>query len=224
MDEAVATRQRAELVGRLQRKGVLRTERIARALNAVPRHRFVPARERDSAYRDIAVFSKWDDRGRAISSVSQPSMVATMLEQLEVEPGHRVLEIGTGSGYNAALLAALVGAHGEVVSIEIDDGLAEAARATLAATGMRSVTVLVGDGARGDPNGAPFDRIIVTAGAREVAPAWPEQLGRGGRLVVPLVDKRGAGVSVAFEQTSTGLTRRSESPCAFLPLRGNPGP
>jgi protein-L-isoaspartate(D-aspartate) O-methyltransferase len=131
-------------------------------------------------------------------------MMAIMLDQLGLEPGHRVLEIGTGSGYNAAVMSAVVGPHGQVVSIDIDPELVERSRASLAEAGYDRVTLLCADGGFGDPAGAPFDRIIVTAGAWDIAPAWLEQVALGGLLVLPL--------SIRGIQLSVALQRRDVSP------------
>ncbi|MGH3854548.1 MAG: methyltransferase domain-containing protein [Pseudonocardiaceae bacterium] len=132
------------------------------------------------------VVTKRAEDGTAVSSASSPNLVAEMLEALDVAPGHRVLEIGAATGINAALLAELVGPAGEVVTIELDDDLAAGARAGLAAAGYPQVEVICGDGALGHPARAPYDRIIVTAGAWDIASAWWQQLALGGRLVVPL--------------------------------------
>jgi protein-L-isoaspartate(D-aspartate) O-methyltransferase len=149
-------------------------------------------------------------------------MVAQMLEQLRVEAGDRVLEIGTATGYNAALLAHLAGSAGRVVTVEIEEDLAERARQSLAETGYPEVRVVRGDGRLGIPESAPYDRIVVTAGVRQVAPAWIDQLAEGGRMVVPLVNPFGDGMAVLFEKVGGELEARSGRPCAFVPLRSTP--
>jgi protein-L-isoaspartate(D-aspartate) O-methyltransferase len=131
----------------------------------VPRHLFLPGVDLKTAYAPKPVVTKRADNGTAVSSASSPNLVAEMLEQLDVQPGHRVLEIGAATGINAALLAELVGPTGRVVIIELDDDLAGGARAGLAAAGYPQVEVICGDGALGDPARAPYNRIIVTAGA-----------------------------------------------------------
>jgi protein-L-isoaspartate(D-aspartate) O-methyltransferase len=145
--------------------------------------------------------------------------MAIMLEQLGLAPGQRVLEIGTGTGYNAALLAHVVGGTGSVVTVEIDEELSGNARQRLNAAGYSSVVVASGDGAAGWPAGSPYDRIIVTASARDLAPAWTTQLGSGGLLVVPL-SLRGVHQSVAFERAGGHLASVSVVPCGFVPLTG----
>lgn len=146
-----------------------------------------------SAYANAPVDTQVDDgrpasdgTGKELtSSASQPSVVAGMLAELWVEPGMRVLEIGTGTGWNAALLASVVGAE-NVISVEIDPTVAEHARAALTATGHGKVTVITGDGAEGCPDGAPYDRVIATAGAVRIPYPWVAQTRPGGRLVAPL--------------------------------------
>jgi protein-L-isoaspartate(D-aspartate) O-methyltransferase len=146
-------------------------------------------------------------------------MMAIMLEQLCLRAGDRVLEIGTGSGYNAAVMAEVVGSAGQVVSIDIDPELVARARSSLLAAGYDDVTVLCADGGYGDPVGAPFDRIVVTAGAWDIAPAWLDQLGSGGRLVLPLT-LRGIQLSVALERAGAGWASRSAWRCGFVRMLG----
>ncbi len=157
--------------------------------------------------------------GRAISSSSQPAIMAIMLEQLGLQPGQRVLEIGTGSGYNAALIAQIVGDGGQVTTIDIDEDLVVSARKRLAAAGFARVEVLCADGALGHAEGAPYDRIILTVGAWDIAPAWLEQLSQEGRLVLPLSLRR-VQKSVAFERRNEHLESVSAEDCGFMRLRG----
>ena len=187
------------------------------AMLEVDRRAFLPAAASGEAYADAPVVLQVDAGGRAISTMSQPTMVALMLEQLQVGPGDHVLEIGTASGYNAALLAALTGGAGAGVSVELDEGLARRAAQRLA--GRANIEVVVGDGRLGHPPGAPFQRIIVPAGAAAVAPAWNDQLDDGGRLVVPLPDGADREVCVTFEKTGAALVERARMPCRFVPLR-----
>ena len=207
------------LVARLKASRAISSDRLERAFLEVPRHVFLPHVRTRIAYEDRAVVVKDDDHGVPLSSASQPTMVAEMLGQLCVEEGARVLEVGTGTGYDAALLLELVGASGSVVSVEIDGDLAEAARENLDRSGHGRVEVVIGDGRLGYAPRAPYDRIIVTGGAHEIAEAWRDQLADGGRLVVPLVDAWGLGVSVAFEKCGSQLLRQDEVPCAFIVLR-----
>lgn len=195
---------------------------VEAAMRAVPRHLFLTEVSTERAYADRAVTIKYDRNGVPISSASQPAMVAQMLEQLEVGEGDRVLEIGTATGYNAALLADLAGSSGQVVTVEIEEDLAERAGERLTETGYGQVRVVRGDGRIGFREAAPYDRIIVTAGVREVPPAWIEQLAEAGRMVVPLVNAYGEGVSVMFEMVDGELEARSGRACGFVPLRSVP--
>jgi protein-L-isoaspartate(D-aspartate) O-methyltransferase len=210
---------RERLVQQLVAAGRIRSERLAAAFRAVPRHVFLPGTDPAVAYQDEAVPTRWSADGRATSSSSQPAVVAAMIEQLDVRPGQRILEIGSGTGWNAALLAFLVGPSGAVTTVDIDPGVAEQARRNLRAAGADAVEVVVADGAGGRPAAAPFDRIILTAAARDLAPAWSAQLGEGGRLVLPL-SLRGAQRSVAFEHEADHLRSVSIVDCGFMPLQG----
>jgi protein-L-isoaspartate(D-aspartate) O-methyltransferase len=210
---------RDEMVDRLSHAGYITTERIVEAFRTVPRHVFVPGVQPEKAYADEAIVTRWDSDGRPISSSSQPAVMAVMLEQLSVESGQRVLEIGAGTGFNAALLAHLVGEQGTVTTIDIDEDLAAHARRNLDTAGRGRVDVACADGAAGWAASAPYDRIILTAGAEGLAPAWVEQLAPGGRLVLPL-SLRGAQRSVAFERAGDHLASVSIVDCGFMPLRG----
>ncbi|MBA3824211.1 MAG: methyltransferase domain-containing protein [Ktedonobacterales bacterium] len=212
---------RAQMVAQLEKQGRIRQPAVAAAMRAVGRHHFIPHVPLDRAYADDAIVTKWDADKTALSSASQPAMIAIMLEQLDVQPGMHVLEIGAGTGYNAALLAHLVGPGGHVTSMDIDDDIAAAARAHLLAVGLGAdrVTVGVGDGAAGWAAAAPYDRIILTVGAWDVARAWFEQLAEHGRLVLPLA-LRTAQVSVALDRVGSQLRTASLHPCGFIRLRG----
>ncbi|GAB2831912.1 hypothetical protein GCM10022221_33510 [Actinocorallia aurea] len=216
---------RGTLVDALRRHGMVRSEPVERALRAVPRHLFVPGVPLARAYGHEAVVTYRDESGAALSSLSEPGLVAAMLEQLDVQPGHRVLEIGTGTGYNAALLRHLVAPGGHVTSVDILPGAVAVARRGLARAGYPDgpgtrLETVVADGLRGHPAGAPYDRVIVTGGAWDLPPAWAEQLAPDGLLVVPL-RLRGVTRSVAFTRregvwTGTGPVLS----CGFVPLRG----
>ena len=215
----VAWRHRA-LVEELKRKGCVQTVAVEAALCAVPRHLFVPHVSIEEAYGDRVISTKYIG-DRLVSSASQPAMVALMLEQLALEPGQRVLEVGTGSGYNAALMAHLVGEAGQVVSVELEPDLSEGARRHLDAASFSRVRAVCGDGAAGYVQAAPYDRIIITASARDLAPAWWEQLAPGGRLVVPFSMRPGLQASLAFAHRGHHLESCSAKPCMFMDLRGD---
>ncbi|WP_193318858.1 methyltransferase, FxLD system [Nonomuraea phyllanthi] len=203
----------------LLRQGQEISDPVADALLAVPRHLFVPDVAPEDAYRDEPIVVKRDDAGRPISSSSQPAIMAAMVDQLGVEPGQRVLEIGTGTGYNAALLARLVGPSGRVVSVDLDEDLVERAGRHLSEAGLSQVEVVCGDGAEGHAARAPYDRVIATVGVWEPAPAWLTQLSPGGRLVMPL-DLLGPQASVAMERDGDHWASRSVVPCGFMRMRG----
>ncbi len=196
-------------------------ERIADALRAVPRHLFLPGLRPELAYADDAIVTKRDESGRPVSSSSQPAMMAIMLRQLDLAPGQRVLEIGAGTGYNAALIRHIIGGSGQVTSVDIDAELVGKARAHLASAGYPDVTVVCADGAAGCAAYAPYDRIIATVGVSDLAPAWLDQAVPAATIVVPL-DVRGTQVCVGFARAGPGRwTSRSLAPCGFMRMRGS---
>ena len=209
---------RAQLVESLRASG-LAGPAVGEAFLAVPRHVFLPPDSAAQAYEDAAIVVKSDADGLPVSSSSQPAMMAIMLEQLGLAPGQRVLEIGTGTGYNAALIARIVGACGAVVTIDTEPDLVEQARAALAAAGFEDVTVVRGDGARGVPDRAPFDRIIVTAGVWDLAPQWLAQLVVDGRIVAP-ISVRGIQLAAAFEHAAGHWAARNAIRCGFIRMTG----
>ena len=170
---------RERLVEGLRSRGVVDDEAVLEAIGQVPRHRFVPESRRDGAYTDRPLPI---GDGQTISA---PHMVAIIAEHLGLEPGDRVLEIGTGCGYHAAVTAALVGSE-HVFSVEVSEELAERARKTLAGCGYGDVSVQVGDGRDGWPAHAPYDAAYLTCAAPEMPPAVLKQVGRGGVVVGPI--------------------------------------
>ena len=208
---------RHQMVDRLAASQAL-SAAVETALRQVPRHRFLPSATIEDAYADRSVTTK-PGSDRPLSCASQPTIVATMLEQLDARPGDRILEVGAGTGYNAALLAELVGKTGEVTTIDIYPDVAEQARHALAATGYSNVRVIAGDGALGDPARAPYDRIIVAVGPGDIPPAWIDQLAPSGRLVVPL-QWRGQARSIAFDHDAGHLRSESSQLCGFIPMFG----
>lgn len=200
----------AEMLDTLRRGGI-RDQRVLEAMASVPRELFVPAAQRSEAYADRALAIECGQ------TISQPLIVATVVQALEVGAGDRVLDVGTGSGYQAAVLAAC-GAR--VYGIERVPELAAAARQRLAEAGF-DVDIRVGDGSRGLPDEAPFDAIAVAATAPRLPPALPRQLREGGRLVIPLHREGEAMDELVRLRLSEGrwLTD-SLGPCRFVPLIG----
>jgi protein-L-isoaspartate(D-aspartate) O-methyltransferase len=210
---------RMAMVDRLLGHRLAGSPSVEAAMRAVPRHLFVPGVPVEDAYASGAIVTHRDAGGVAVSSASAPGAVAGMLDQLDARPGHRVLEIGAGTGYNAALLAHLTGPTGAVTTIDIDQDVANGARRGLAAAGYPDVSVICGDGMLGYPGNASYDRIIITAGAWDLPPAWADQLAPGGRLVVPL-RMRGLTRSIAFERRDNYWRSRSIEELGFVPMRG----
>ncbi|HEU5490201.1 MAG TPA: protein-L-isoaspartate(D-aspartate) O-methyltransferase [Gaiellaceae bacterium] len=204
---------RARMVERQLRRRGVPDERVLAAMSRVPREQFVPDSVRAYAYADDAL-----PIGQG-QTISQPFVVATICSLLALDGFERVLDVGTGSGYQAAVLADLAA---EVVTIERIQELAETARAALAAAGCRNVEVRVGDGSLGVPERAPFDAIAVAAAAPTVPPALYEQLAEGGRIVVPRGSRDGQEL-VLVVRTADGPVERAVLPVRFVPLLGDEG-
>lgn len=208
------------LVDELKSKGWIQTPGVEAAFRVVLRHHFLPGRPLEEVYSDRVIPTKQDQEGQWISSSSQPAIMAIMLEQLGLEPGHQVLEIGAGTGYNAALMAHIVGEAGRVVTVDIDEDIVEAAREHLTVAGFEQVQVICADGGYGYADAAPYDRIILTVGAPDITPAWLNQLKPNGRIVLPLMLK-GSMKSIAFERVDNHLESLSVKDCSFILLRGD---
>ncbi|MET7390468.1 methyltransferase, FxLD system [Streptomyces sp. NPDC005529] len=217
--EADAEQLRNALVDQIKAHGHARTPAVEAALRTVPRHLFVPDASLADAYADNPVNVKYDPEGTSISCASQPGIVALMLDQLEAQPGERILELGAGTGYNAALLGHLTGPSGHVTTIDVDDDLVEGASAHLAAAGATNVEALTRDGALGHADGAPYDRIIATVGAHGIPHAWLDQLADGGRLVTPQRLKGSVSRSIAYVKTDGRWLSIGSEMNTFMPLR-----
>ena len=189
----------------------IRSARVLDAMLRVPRHLFVPEAQRAQAYSDSPLAIGYGQ------TISQPYIVAFMTQALDVEPGHGVLEVGTGSGYQAAVLSTLAK---EVYTIEIVAPLAERARQTLLELGYRNVQVRTGNGYLGWPEHAPYDRIIVTAAPDEVPTALVQQLKIGGVMAIP-VGTLTQELRI-LRRTATGMETLSTLPVRFVPMIGKP--
>ena len=206
-DDCAAARQ--EMIEEIRARGVTSSAVLA-ALEAVPRHLFVPEDERRAAYEDRPLPIG------AGQTISEPYMVALMTSLLDVHPGDRILEVGTGSGYQAAVLSRLAG---RVYSIEIVKLLGERARHTLHELGYRNVHLRIGDGYEGWPDAAPFDGIIVTAAPPHIPDPLLRQLKTGGKLVIP-VGNAEQNLWVLTKRRDGGFDRRSVLPVFFVPMTG----
>jgi protein-L-isoaspartate(D-aspartate) O-methyltransferase len=202
--------RRAALVEELRGEGI-RDARVLDAIGRVPRHELVPAAQRDAAYEDHPL-----PIGEG-QTISQPWVVATMTEAAAVEPGDTVLEVGTGSGYQAAVLAQLVK---QVYTIEIVEPLGLRAKADLARLGVRNVEVRIGDGYAGWPEHAPFDAIIITAAPPEIPKPLLEQLAVGGRLVAPVGEQDDAQELVVVTRRADGYDQETIALVRFVPMTG----
>jgi protein-L-isoaspartate(D-aspartate) O-methyltransferase len=203
--------ERRRMVDEQLRARDIRSERVLNAMLEVPRHLFVPEARAAEAYRDSPQPIGYDQ------TISQPYIVAFMTQALDVNPEHRVLEIGTGSGYQAAVLGRLAK---EVYTVEIVPPLAERARRTLAGLGYRNIEVRTGNGYLGWPEHAPYDRIMVTAAPDEVPPALVEQLKIDGVMVIPV------GTLIqelrVLRRTTSGMQTIGALPVRFVPMTGKP--
>jgi protein-L-isoaspartate(D-aspartate) O-methyltransferase len=218
-DTALANESRLALVRKLRRDGTLPSGRIERAFRRVPRHVFVPEVDLDIVYRDTNIPTRLEG-GEVVSASSQPAIMAIMLTQLAARPDDNVLEVGAGTGYNAALLAEIVGERGQVTAIDLDQENVDRSRSALASAGYSHVRVERADGISGFADSAPYDRIIATVGMGDVPRAWLAQLKPGGRLVLPL-SMRGIMRSVAFRKDARAhLLSTSIRPAQFMPFRG----
>ncbi len=204
---------RGRMVERQLRGRGIEDERVLEAMGTVPREAFVPPRMRHRAYADSALPIGEEQ------TISQPWIVAAICQAMELTGAERVLEIGTGSGYSAAVLARLAA---EVLSVERHESLARAAREALVETGTTNVELLVGDGSRGVPERAPFDAIAVHATAPAPPPALIDQLVDGGRLVLPIA-MREADMLTVLRRSGEEVEAKAIGPCRFVPLIGEEG-
>lgn len=209
-----------EMIRRLVDEGYLVIRRVEDAFRTVRRDFFLPSVPLEVVYSGQAVITRRGPDGAPTSSSSMPAIMAVMLEQLDVQPGQRVLEIGAGTGYNAALLAVLAQSNGEITTIDIDADIVREARQHLNTAGHHGVRTVVGDGWVGVPEHAPYDRIEATVGVWDLSPFWVAQLVNDGLVVIPLWLGPGVQVSVAFRKNGERLRSVTVRPCGFMRLRG----
>ena len=203
--------QKNRLIDELRRHGT--SERVLDAMRRVPRHLFVPEREQKNAYADHPLPIGWGQ------TISAPHMVAIMCDLLDIQDGMRVLEVGAGSGYHAAVMGVLAGS-GHVYAVEVIEGLAQFARENLKKAGISNVTVLVEDGSLGLPGFAPYDRISVACAAPDIPETLTEQLKPGGKLVIPV----GKYIQELYLVTKiNGLKKEAKGGVVFVPLVGKKG-
>lgn len=212
-----ASDSRNRLVDSLISRGYVVSRAVENAMRRVPREEFVPARLRSEAYVD-APLPIGDGQ-----TISAPHMVAIMAEKLDLEPRHKVLEVGAGSGYHAAVVAELVRPGGAVWTVERFESLARFAEANLFRAGYAdTVRVIVGDGSLGLPDEAPFDRIFVACGAPDVPSPLVAQLSDGGKLLVPVGGRMYQDL-VRVEKKGKRIIREDHGGCVFVPLIGEHG-
>ncbi len=217
-DSTRAAELRGRLTDELVAEDTVVSKEVEAAFNTVPRHLFAPGATLEESYAQDIVHTKRDERGITISSVSAPRIQAMMLEQAGIGPGMRVLEVGSG-GYNAALLAELVGEDGEVTTVDIDPEVIDRARRCLKDAGYSRVNVVLADAEGGVPEYAPYERILVTFGAWDIPPAWVEQLAEDGSLTVPLRMKS-LTRSIVFTRTDDHLISQSAEVSGFVAAQG----
>ncbi len=205
---------RARMVERQLRRRGISDARVLEAMGEVPREVFVPPAQRHRAYADSAL--PIAER----QTISQPWIVAAICQALELRGGERVLEVGTGSGYSAGVLALLAA---QVVSVERHPVLALGAREALASLAIVNVELIVGDGSQGVPERAPFEAIAVHAAAPAAPPALLEQLAEGGRLVVPIVADEETDLLTVLRRRGAKFEAETIGPCRFVPLVGEEG-
>jgi protein-L-isoaspartate(D-aspartate) O-methyltransferase len=210
--DSFLTQRRSMVESQLRARGI-RDERVLAAMSHVPRHEFVSEEYRDQVYEDHPI-----PIGEG-QTVSQPYIVAIMLQALMLDPSYTVLEVGTGSGYQTALLSELTR---EVYSVERHESLGLAAEGTLTRLGYTNVKVLLGDGSHGLPDHAPFDAIVVSAAAPQIPPPLFEQLREGGRMVIPVGPAHAQELQLVRKQVGQPVVTGLEG-CRFVPLIGSEG-
>jgi len=214
----LSSSQRERLVASLEAAGVIRTAAVRNAILSVPRELFVWEGYENMAYADSPL-----PLGSTGQTISAPHMVAIMLEELDLEEGHTVLEVGCGSGYNAACISRIVGSRGRVVSVELNGELVQFSRRNLSRAGITNVEVEQGDGSLGFPpmsGEEMYDRIAVTAAARRLPEQFVKQLKKGGLILIPLGEGPVQVLTKVRKGSDGRLSFRSVCDCVFVPLIG----
>jgi protein-L-isoaspartate(D-aspartate) O-methyltransferase len=215
---------RGAMVTELKKRDLELEPAIEAVFRTIPREVFLPDAPLDRVYSGDAVITKQDEQGSPISSSSEVGIMIAMARLLDVAPGQRILEIGAGTGYNAAVLAQLVGERGAITTIDIDSDVAALAREHLALAGFDRVAVITGDGWRGNAGNAPYDRIEVTASVADLSPDWIAQLAEGGKIVLPFVLRAGMQAILGLRKQGADLLSTRVIPGGFMRLRGPAGP
>ena len=210
-------REREAKIGELERRGLLRSERLRRAMLTVRREDFIPSGYRDHAYEEIPLPLPGEQ-----ATISCPHSYPLFYEPLGLDAGHRFLEVGVGSGYGTSLARAVVGREGLVVAIDIDATTLAFARENLARAGHTDIVLIHGDGGLGDPEHAPYDRICITAACPDVPPPLIEQLAAHGRLIAPLIDRTRQRLTL-LGKTVDGTWRKSLADVLYVSLQGRYG-
>ena len=208
-----------KLADDLKNKGAIKTSRVEEAFRSIARHLFVTDFPLEQIYLDQFIVTK-KIKGVPVSTSSTPSIMAKWLELLQLESGHKVLEIGAGTGYNAALMAHIVGETGHVVTIDVDKHFYETACANLSKASVENIDVTCADGGYGYPSKGPYDRIILSVGGYDIAPAWIEQLKLGGILIMGL-NVNGFDRLVSFRRTEFGLESTYLEVVNYTKLQGD---
>ncbi|MFW5898823.1 MAG: protein-L-isoaspartate O-methyltransferase [Candidatus Saliniplasma sp.] len=210
-------RDRSKLVKRLKRHGYIESEEVEQAMSEVPRHLFVPENVRSRAYVDSP---QPIGQGQTISA---PHMVAMMVENLDLKKGQKVLEVGGGRGYHAAVIAEIVGKEGKVITMELLKSLADEAENVLKAAGYEHVDVVAGDGSSGYQKEAPYDRISVACGAPDIPPPLLDQLKVGGKMLIPVGGSFYQNLILAVKTDKNKIKKKDLGGVLFVPLKGEYG-
>jgi len=209
--------ERSKLVQRLKRHGYIESEQVEMAMSKVPRHLFVPENVKSRAYVDSP---QPIGQGQTISA---PHMVAMMVENLDLKEGQKVLEIGGGRGYHAAVIAEVVGEKGRVITVELLESLASDAKTVLKGAGYSNVKVVIGDGSKGFKQESPYDRISVACGAPEIPPPLLKQLKIGGKILIPVGGSFYQNLILAVKTEENKIKKKDLGGVLFVPLKGEYG-